>query len=267
LTGELARLLSDKPETVWPLPEWMLPAESVRALKQEASLAVVEIAGRDSVAAAVSAAGSGLFSAFVPTVAFTGTEFGDWTSPFRAVERLESLVGGRVRVYPPLVVGSPLFWRELCGRPNFRSLADYGFYSPCAGCHLYLHALRIPLALGLGSRAVVAGERLSHEGRIKMSQLGISLDVYRGFFESFGLKLLMPLREVRENRAITDLLGMAWEEGRGQLECVLSGNYLEKDGKVSVDEARLKRFFDEYALPLATEWVEKRLAASADPKA
>ncbi len=261
---KLRILLSDKPEAVWPLPEWMLPAASIRELEVEPSLALIEIAGRDSIAASVIAARSGRFSAFLPTIAFTGTQFGDWEIAPGSASRLVKLVGGDVRVYPPVFLGSPAFWRELCGRSNLASQTDYGFYSPCTACHLYFHSLRIPLALSLGATTVVAGERDSHEGRVKMSQLGVSLDLYGQFLRSFGLELLMPLRRVMDNAELLDMIGTAeWEEGEKQLQCVLSGNYTGNDENATVDEAAVKRFLTEFAIPLADDWVREKPGSPA----
>jgi hypothetical protein len=43
-------------------------------------VALVEIAGRDSVAAGVKAASSGSYDFLVPTIVYTGTEYGDWSN-------------------------------------------------------------------------------------------------------------------------------------------------------------------------------------------
>jgi hypothetical protein len=259
---ELRKLFSDRPETVWPLPDWMLPSERVYELKREPSLAVTEIAGRDSIAAAFLAAGTDRFSALLPTIAFTGTEYGDWTAPFRAVRKLEALVGGAVKVYSPVVVGAPAFWKELCGSPNYRVQEEFGFYSPCAGCHLYFHALRIPLALELGSSVIIAGERTSHDGRKKLSQTGISLEAWNGFCRSFGIELFMPLKEISSGAEVEKIFGKEEYGSSEQLECVLSGNYLGQDGRAVIEEEKLKRFLDRFALPLAERWVRKKIPST-----
>jgi hypothetical protein len=55
------------------------------------TLAIAEIAGRDSVAAAVAAVREHGFDTLLPTIALTGTEIGDFDAPYRAVERLTEL--------------------------------------------------------------------------------------------------------------------------------------------------------------------------------
>jgi len=73
----------------------------------EHSVAIVEIAGRDSVAAAVAAVRDHGFREIVPTIAFTGTETGDRQAPMRAVGLLGALLEGRAKVHDPLAVSDP----------------------------------------------------------------------------------------------------------------------------------------------------------------
>ncbi|MEE8639511.1 MAG: hypothetical protein V3T41_03785, partial [bacterium] len=68
-------ILLDRPELVTSFPAWMLPAETVKRLRAAAEPAVVEIAGLDSLAAALRAAKT-RYDLFLPTIAYTGTEFG-----------------------------------------------------------------------------------------------------------------------------------------------------------------------------------------------
>ncbi|MCF7936033.1 MAG: hypothetical protein K9L28_06820 [Synergistales bacterium] len=255
MNGHLRRLLSDKTATVWPLPEWMLPPERVEALRREPALAVVEIAGKDSIAAAVQAVRADRFSALLPTIACTGTQFGDWEAPFRAAERMARLVGDAATVYPPVVLGAPPFWRALCGATHLRSLREFGFASPCTACHLYFHALRIPLALHLSSSVIVAGERASHDGKVKLSQVDVSLALFQTFVQRFGLELSMPLRYVEDTAEIDALLGGDGGEGSDQLQCVLSGNYRDDTGRVRYEPQEVRRFLEDVALPVAERWL------------
>ena len=51
----LKELYLNKPECVITLPEWLLPSEKIKEYRAMSRLAIVEIAGRDSVAAAIEA--------------------------------------------------------------------------------------------------------------------------------------------------------------------------------------------------------------------
>ncbi|HPI97150.1 MAG TPA: hypothetical protein PLV56_00285 [Synergistales bacterium] len=256
----MMKILMDKPEIAGSLPSWMISRETLEKMKKETAPAMIEIAGRDSIAAAIEALSLENITAFFPTIVYSGTQFGDWDTPFEAIEVLKGhpRVKGNVRIYPPAVTGSPSFWWNLCGRHNYSLLDDFGFYTPCIGCHLYFHAMRIPLAIELGCRTLIAGERESHDGRIKLNQLGISLNAYIRLFEEFGMKFLMPLRNIGKGSDITQILGDEWKEGENQLKCVLSKNYVGKNEQVVYNENSIKRYFNEFALPMTREWLKDK---------
>ena len=254
-------ILIDKPELATAFPAWMLPAETVERLRAAANAAVVEIAGRDSLAAAVRAAEAD-HDLFLPTVAYTGTEFGEWRLPFQKIEYLRERlrgVGADVEVLAPVVMGAPELWRLLCGRYVLAQYRRFGFYTPCIGCHVYLHALRVPLAKMTGCRVVVAGERESHGGVVKLNQIPTALDAYVELLAGFDVELSLPLRHVSSGAEIEEIVGTDRRESEGQLGCVLSQNYRDADGAVPYDEEAVRRFLDEFALPLAERAVNAYL--------
>lgn len=255
-------ILIDKPELATAFPAWMLPAETVERLRAAANAAVVEIAGRDSLAAAVRAAEEADHDLFLPTVAYTGTEFGEWRLPFQKIEYLRERlrgVGAGVEVLAPVVMGAPELWRLLCGRYVLAQYRRFGFYTPCIGCHVYLHALRVPLAKMTGCRVVVAGERESHGGVVKLNQIPTALDAYVELLARFDVELSVPLRHVSSGAEIEEIVGTDRRESEGQLGCVLSQNYRDADGAVPYDEEAVRRFLDEFALPLAERAVNAYL--------
>jgi hypothetical protein len=256
---KLLEILASKPEMVDRFPSWMLPPARKRALRKDRGLAIVEVAGRDSVAAALAAAREGRIRTLLPTVAYTGTEHGSWQTPFDKIALLrKKLASSGVRMMPPLVMGWPELWRRLCGRPMTRLIETYGFYSPCIACHLYFHALRIPLARLTGCTLLIGGERESHDGRIKINQIGPALDVYAEFTAGFGVELLLPLRRVSSGREVEALIGEPWDEGRDQLGCVLSGNYRGAETSTFSGESTA-RFLRDFAVPEAADAIGSRL--------
>ena len=113
-------------------------------------------------------ASCGTIRAVVPTIAYTGTEYGRWKTPFEKTELLkERLKRNSIKVFNPVVVGSPKMWWTLCGKDTAQLIQQFGFLPHCVGCHLYFHAIRIPLAKKLGSNLIIGGERESHDGKIK----------------------------------------------------------------------------------------------------
>lgn len=85
----LLEILADKPDLVADFPEWMLPASTLHEIRETDNVAVAEIAGRDSVAAAIKACDLRTIKAIVPTVAYTGTEYGRWRVPFEKINVLK----------------------------------------------------------------------------------------------------------------------------------------------------------------------------------
>ena len=236
----------------------MLPPERVEAYRSTSGLAMVEIAGRDSVAAAVKAVEAEGFTDLLPTYVYTATEHGAWSSVVDAVKRLADRLP-RIRIHPLLVLGSPRFWQALNGRYVSELIARFGFLSPCIGCHLYLHSVRIPLAVRLGKIPIISGERERHDDVIKINQLGEALTRYQDLAKSFGVRLLFPLQHISEGNQIDEILGFAWEEGKEQLGCVLSGNYRGTDGSVRLTVKQAVQYLDTFACPVTLKIIKAYL--------
>ncbi len=255
LDSRLKEAFASKPECVIDLPEWLLPSQKIDEYRAMSGLAIVEIAGRDSIAAAVKSAEEGGFTDLLPTYVYTGTEHGPWESVERAVERLATRLPG-VRVHDLIILGSPGFWHALNGRFVSELISRYGFYTPCVGCHLYLHSVRIPVSITIGKVPIVAGEREQHDGEIKVNQISEALDVYQDVAKGLGVPLRFPLRHIGEGDSITDILGFEWKAGEEQLGCVLSGNYRTLDGTVQNTAAHVQRYLEEFAGPCARKILE-----------
>lgn len=255
-------IVSNKPELITALPRWMFPEAVERELRTIEGLAIGEIAGRDSIAAVFEAVRQERLKALLPTIAYTGTEFGDWELLFKKIELLtEDLAGKGIRVCNPVLLGAPRWWRHLCGRHVPSLFNRFGFYSPCVGCHLYLHALRIPLALRINCKIIIGGERESHGGKIKINQTAAALDAYMAFARSFGIDLFFPLRKISSDEALVPIVGRQRWEADEQLGCVLSKNYLDDAGMVTCREDDTKRFLSEYAVREAERLVREALTA------
>jgi hypothetical protein len=155
-----------------------------------------------------------------------------------------------------LVLGSPQFWQALNGRFISELIARFGSYAPCVGCHLYLHSVRVPLALTLGGIPIIAGEREMHDDRIKINQTAEALNAYQETAEHFGIQLLLPLRRLKEGRSIEEILGFAWEEGEEQLECVLSGNYRMIDCTIGQPIEIVTQYLEKFAKPCAKRIID-----------
>lgn len=220
------------------------------------SLAIAEIAGRDSIAAAIAAVRDRGFTRLLPTIAYTGTETGDRDAPRRAVDILARLLGDACTVDEPLTLSDPELWAAMNARYSAVLSARYGSCSPCLACHLYLHLLRVPVSWEHGNAPVIAGERDSHDGRLKLSQLPDGIDASVRVLAHGGVELIEPIRHASGDD-VARLVGDGWEQEDGQLGCVLSGNYLELDGSVRHDEDAYRRYLAEFYEPLGRSVIDE----------
>jgi hypothetical protein len=260
----LSEIFQDKPELIIGIANDYLDPALVQRLAGNPGLAIMELAGRDSVAAALKAVEERKLDTLLPTYVYTGSEHGPFSWLSEALARLGSRLPDGVELLEPLVMGSPAFWRALNGGLLGQLNQRYGFSPACVGCHLYLHAARIPLArlLGAGDRGapIISGERESHDHTVKLNQVAQALDAYAGLCAEFGVELMLPIRGVAEGARIEEILGRAWPEGGEQLGCVLSGNYRDCHGQVAFDPAALAAFLNEFALPLTRRVLVEYLA-------
>lgn len=235
------------------------------ALSALEGLAIVEIAGRDSIAAAVTAVRARGFSRLLPTSVATATEYGDPGAPSAAATHLAGLVAGEAEVLPHVRIGSPALWAALNARFASVLAERFGIHSPCLSCHLYMHLARVPLSWALGHVPVIAGERDTHGGRIKLSQTPLGIDASIRVLASGGVELLEPVRSVRDASVIADLVGPGWHSSSRELRCVHSGNYLGLDGRVTYDEAAYGRYMRDFFEPAGMAIVDAwRLSADPD---
>lgn len=229
-------------------PESILPVVEIERLSREPGLAIVAVAGRDSVAAALVAARERGFSVLLPTSVATGTEFGDEFAPVRAAAVLRELAGPDLEVLPVVRFGSPRLWAALNGGFATRVAERFGLCSPCLACHLYVHLARVPLAWALGEPPIVTGERDSHDGRLKLSQTPASIEAERLVLDEAGVELITPIRGF-SGSDVADVLAGRWQAAGHELECVHSGNYAREDGSVRLDADAYARYLAEFFIP------------------
>lgn len=260
-TDEYHRKIFLKKEEIIDSFAEIMPPPDMEVLKNETGLAIGEVAGKDSVAAIIAASEREDIESILPVAIYTGTLYGDWNIIFETARYVQREVRKRhkKKVHDLTVMGSPRLWHALNGRFMHVLSEKFGSFSPCLGCHLYFHSIVIPLAKELNTTLVIAGERESHEGRIKLNQTRISVDAYVSMMKDFGLELILPVRHVEDDAEIASIIGKEWKD-EDQMACVLSGNYKAVDGSVSYIESHSYDFFHRYAIPAASEIMKGVLA-------
>lgn len=235
----------------------------VEMIRDLPDLAIVAIAGRDSIAAAVTAVREHGFTALQPTSVATSTEYGDTDAPLEAVALLRETLGDEADVLDPIRIGSPRLWAALNGRFAGELLARYGIASPCLACHLYVHLARVPLSWALGMTPVVTGERDTHDGRLKLSQTAASIDAEVRVLARAGVELLTPVRQASTTEVAEVVPG--WANGTRELECVHAGNYRALDGSVSLPAEPYGRYLAEFFEPAGLAVVEAWRSGTIEP--
>ena len=239
-------------------PEYALTSVGLDSLSlaEVPGLALTAIAGRDSIAAAALAVREHGITTLLPLSVATGTEYGDEREPAHAAERLATLLDGEAQVLPHIRIGSPRLWAALNGRFSSVIQERFRIYSPCLACHLYVHLARVPLAKALGNVPVITGERDSHGGRVKLSQLPLGIDAETRVLARAGITLLTPVRRMRDGEDVGAIVGDAWARGSRQLCCVHSGNYVGLDGTVVYDEVAYARYLHRFLEPAGAAIVD-----------
>ncbi len=231
-------------------------------------VAVAEISGADSIAAAIAYCRDhpGL-ERVVPSYVHTGTEYGDFSGIESNVLFLAGALEERcdVHVEDLVVAQDGRLWNALNGRYASVLAARLGAFTPCVGCHLYLHLMRIPLARSLGA-PVISGEREHHGTRTKPNQLASALDAYVRVLASAGVDLELPIRHVDESSEIEALLGPSWPGGSPQLACVLAGNYQGLGGVGSI-ETLPDAFLERFLVPAGIRLAHALVTGEGDPEA
>ncbi len=211
-----------------------------------------EFSGRDSVAAILKAFEDDSMNYILPIATFAGTEYGNFDVIYdnfmHLRYRVEELYGDKKVLYPLIEYSKEDIWAAMNGRLAGALTNKFGFYSPCIGCHLYFHLTKLEFAKAL-SGVILSGERESHDGRIKVNQLGETLDIYIKVIQSFGCELRMPLRHMEDGSEVERLIGWEWKEGLAHPECVLSGNYRDNKGKAVYSKNGLSKLLNEYIEP------------------
>lgn len=217
------------------------------------STVIGEFSGRDSVAAILKAFEDESINYILPIATFSGTEYGDYNSIYENYIKTKTYVDekfkGKKILYPLIEYNRSDIWHMMNGKVITQLNKKYGFYNPCIGCHLYFHLTKLPFASMLSKR-IISGERASHDGRIKVNQLELTLSCYKDVLGDLGYELLMPLEHESSGDQVQNLIGWTWDEGADHPKCILSGNYRDSDGRALYDEDLLKRFLKEYIGPI-----------------
>jgi hypothetical protein len=212
--------------------------------------AILEIAGRDSLAAAFLFMQNEKPEEVLPTFARAPVEFGKENLNY-PLKILKEKWGEKVKIREVQKLTHPRLWSAINGRFISTIINKYGFYTPCFGCHLYFHLLRIPLARKMNIKTIVSGEREEHDKKVKINQIGEALHAYREILSAVGIEIIYPLRKIKSGKEIEKIIGVEWAPEEKQMQCVFSKNYWIS-GNPEIPE-NLPAFLNEFLIPAGKE--------------
>lgn len=210
---------------------------------------IVELSGKDSVFAALIAAEKAAADHILPTAVFVPTEYGDQKASLTSMHFLAEQAK-KLHVLPLAQLSSPRLWSALSGRFLAVLGSAFGMISPCIGCRLYLHSLRIQLARKHGLPWIAAGEREDHGAEVEVNQEPWALGAYRLLAREMGVELLLPLRKQLTEKEISRLTYFDKIE-EYKLKCPFSGSDRDEDGKPITHPETIGSYLREFALPLS----------------
>ena len=141
------KILAHKPDIFAVLPAEVLDEQTADQLRQIPRLAVAEISGPADIHALREILTHYKPDGLLPTLSYTGTEYGDWSRLAQVAADLKKTFEKDLNIYvaEPIVLGSPGLWKALRTVHERQLVQRFGFTSTCLGCRLYSFALRVPL--------------------------------------------------------------------------------------------------------------------------
>jgi hypothetical protein len=256
------KILSEKPDTFYHLPESVLPVEQIETLKKIPRLVLGEICGSESIEAMRYALDRKSVDAFLPTIVYTGTEYGYWKTVLSKLNTFKKTVEKLLHIYclDPILLGAPAFWWALNGRFMHELNSRFMFYSPCLGCRLYCYAVRVPLCKKLECTEIVHGRIHDNTDRVTINTSEEVMHYSRTLLSNFGINL-SQIMTVEENKdhAASKLDSVSSEEDNFCACCVFKDNYQLLRGYL-VEIPDNKKYFEQFALPATAKIVSRVLA-------
>lgn len=78
-------------------------------------------------------------------------------------------------------------------------------YSPCIGCNVLRHLVRIPIAKLYNTSHIMTGERKNQDlGVIKLNQNGVVLPLFDAYFANENIDFIRPLYDTLDNSYVID---------------------------------------------------------------
>lgn len=258
------KIIAEKPDIFGNIPYSILPEEKIEELRQIPRLAIGEISGIQGLEGLLYALSKKRPDAFLPTVSYTGTEYGDWKNLEDILIYIKKTIEKNLRIYTaePLILGSPHFWWALNGRFVNELRERFGFYSQCYGCRLYSFALRVPLSKKLNANILIPGDTETINGDCKIYNSSLAVKYYSTLMSSFGIELWYThLSGIQRKEMIEDFNLQEQQENGKMLNCIFEDNYRNLEGSFK-HPSNICSFFETFAIPAAAKIISRTLSGA-----
>jgi hypothetical protein len=260
---EYIKILAEKPDCLGELRDTIIPLEQIEALKKIPRLVMGEIRGVGSLVSVYDAIDKSSVDAFLPTICYTGTEYGEWKTLFSQLNTFKKEIEKTLQIYclDPVLVGSPVFWWALNGRFIFELLNRFKFYSPCLGCRLYSYAVRIPLCKQLNCRMIIGAITPCNGSFTAINESHQVMYYCKALLSNFGINLMY---NELDKKTPSDIEPKVYYKATGTSDtccrCILRENYLRLNKVQEKELPDNKNYFEQFAIPAAAKIISRALA-------
>ncbi len=220
------------------------------------SIFIAEIAGKDSIASVRKFMKENRGETIIPTIVYTGTEYGDRKSYYNSIEFLKSFAEeDGVDFADTIEISDGPLWNLICAKYQYLINKKYGFYTPCIGCHMFTHLVRVPVFKSHNADGIITGERFSHQGKLKANQHPSTIRCFLDMFNEKGINLVQPLVDIRDTDLVNEYIGNdEIIRHANDVKCVLSGNM--HGFKLEEHVKDLEHYLDGFIKPVGTFCLE-----------
>jgi len=217
-------------------------------IKQSADI-IIDVAGKDSYAALAKYLGENNSNAIIriiPVVVKVPSEYGSHETLQSSFEKFKKEISNTyfVSFSETIFIEEPILWHYLNGRFIAEYIKKYDFYSPCCGCHIYLHSIRAYIANKLNIKTIISGERLSHGNKIKLNQLNSSIQYHSKILKEFGINHIQPILNISDNLDIDKIVNkFISNDDLYHYKCLFSSNYRLTNNDVNIP-VKLQSFYE-----------------------
>ena len=223
--------------------------EQIDFITKKSADIIVDVAGKDSYAALakyLEENNSNEVIKIIPIVVKVPSEYGSHEVLQSSFEKFKNEISNTysVEFSETIFIEEPVLWHYLNGRFIAEYIKKYDFYSPCCGCHIYLHSIRAYIAKKLNIKTIISGERLSHGNKIKLNQLDTSIQCHSKILKEFGINHIQPVLNISDSLDIDKIVNkFILANDLYHYKCVFSSNYRLVNNDVDIP-IKLQLFYE-----------------------